>query len=71
VYSQKIFQVSDDMTIQEFKDQLLGLNYGDGEPEKIFSRIEKPSTCTILYNEDNKIIQWLTQNKAIVDSEPE
>ena len=58
------------MTIQEFKDQLLGLNYGDGEPEKIFSRIEKPSICRINY-EDNRIIAWLTQNKAIVDSEPE
>ena len=70
MYQEKNFQVTDDMTQQEFNDQLIGLNYGDGEPEKIFSRIEKGSICIVKYNEENKIVAWLTQNKPIVGNEP-
>lgn len=55
----KIIQVTEVMTIEQFKEELIGLLYGPGEELKIFERIVKPSSCEIHYNENDRIIAWL------------
>ena len=67
----RTIEVIDAMTVEQFISELAGLTYGSGDPEKIFARIQKPSTCKVHYNEDNKILAWLTHNIEIPENDPE